>query len=72
MRAAVPEGASSLAGWWYSMISARSITRDASVAKRIISTAPSAKLGATKAFASPLSAAARSASTSNPVVPTTT
>ena len=42
---AVPDGASSLAGWWYSMISARCHVRDASAAKRIISTAPIAKFG---------------------------
>src|SRR5215213_8327081 len=46
VRAAVPEGASSLAGWWYSTISARCMKRDASAAKRIMSTAPRAKFGA--------------------------
>ena len=73
VRAAVPDGASSLAGWWYSMISARCMWRDASAAKRIISTAPIAKFGATNALAlARLGAAARSASTSKPVVPITT
>src|SRR5581483_6275043 len=43
---AVPDGASSFAAWCSSTISARSMTRDASSANRIISTAPSAKLGA--------------------------
>ena len=71
MRLAVPDGASSFAAWWYSMISARSIWRTASAAKRIISTAPIAKFGATKTFAEPPSATARSSSTSKPVVPTT-
>ena len=48
VRAAVPDGASSLAGWWYSTISAACMCRAASAAKRIIRTAPMAKLGATK------------------------
>ena len=52
VRAAVPEGASSLPGWCSSTISARSMIFDASAAKRIISTAPIAKLGAKNAFAS--------------------
>ena len=51
VRAAVPEGASSLPAWWSSTISARSMWREASAAKRIMSTAPIAKLGATNAFA---------------------
>ena len=44
---AVPEGASTLASWCSSMISAVSNHGAASSAKRIISTAPMAKLGAT-------------------------
>src|SRR5690349_7432317 len=51
VRAAVPDGASGLAGWCSSMISARCMCREASAAKRIISTAPIAKLGATNALA---------------------
>ena len=54
------------------MISARCMWRDASAAKRISRTAPIAKFGATKAFAGDASATLRSASMSNPVVPTTT
>jgi hypothetical protein len=72
VRLAVPDGASSFAGWWYSMISAAAMCLDASAAKRIISTAPIAKFGATKALASDPSAASRSASRSKPVVPITT
>ena len=45
---AVPDGASRFVSWCSSTISARGSTRDASSAKRIISTAPSAKLGAWK------------------------
>src|SRR4051812_36280505 len=51
VRAAVPDGASSLPSWCSSTISARAITREASAAKRIISTAPMAKLGAKNTFA---------------------
>ena len=43
---AVPEGASSFVAWWSSTISAAAKWRAASRAKRIISTAPSAKFGA--------------------------
>ena len=57
VRAAVPEGASSFAGWWYSMISARCMCSTASAANFIISTAPIAKLGAKKALASDAAAA---------------
>ncbi len=77
VRAAVPLGASSLASWCSSMISAFAMCLAASAAKRIISTAPIAKFGATSTFArgpSPsraASAAARSACRSKPVVPTT-
>ncbi len=72
VRAAVPEGASSLAGWCNSMISARSMTREASAANFIIRTAPIAKLGAKNAFASEDAAASRRPSRSNPDVPITT
>jgi len=71
MAFAVPDGASFLASLWSSMISARGMCRAASSAKRIISTAPSAKFGAWK-HASPRSRA--SASTllwSKPDVPIT-
>ena len=74
VRSAVPEGASSLPSWCSSMISARAMWRDASAAKRIISTAPTAKLGAITALAGPASASARSSSTCSavrPVVPMT-
>ncbi len=43
---AVPDGASSFEAWWYSTISTAPKCSPASRAKRIISTAPSAKLGA--------------------------
>jgi hypothetical protein len=72
VRAAVPEGASSFAAWWYSTISAPAISRDASAAKRIISTAPIAKFGAAKTLPGAPATAARSASMSHPVVPITT
>ena len=45
VRAAVPLGASSLRSWCSSTISALAMCRDASAAKRIISTAPIAKFG---------------------------
>ena len=45
---AVPDGASTFWSWWSSMISAVSNQGAASSAKRIMSTAPMAKLGATK------------------------
>ena len=48
VRAAVPDGLSSLPAWWYSMISADRMCLEASAAKRIISTAPIAKLAAAK------------------------
>ena len=44
---AVPDGASTFWSWWSSMISAVSNQGAASSAKRIMSTAPMAKLGAT-------------------------
>ena len=46
VRIAVPDGASILASWWSSMISTVSNHGAASSAKRIISTAPMAKLAA--------------------------
>src|SRR4051794_27848573 len=69
---AVPDGASALASWWSSMTSAVSKYGAASSAKRIISTAPMAKLGATRQLLAVK--ASRSSSRSmlvNPVVPTT-
>ena len=57
------------------MISAAAMWREASAAKRIISTAPTAKLGAITALAGPDSARARISSTcsgARPVVPITT
>src|SRR4051794_16548744 len=69
VRLAVPEGASSLPSWWSSTISARARWREASAAKRIMRTAPMAKLGAKKRLASPTP---RRASGSQPVVPATT
>ena len=45
---AVPDGASALASWCSSITSAVSKKGDAISAKRIISTAPMAKLGATR------------------------
>ena len=71
---AVPEGASIFSSWWSSMISAVSKYGAASSAKRIISTAPIAKLGTMTAFAPEASNAMRTFSMSsalNPVVPTT-
>jgi hypothetical protein len=71
---AVPDGASTLRSWWYSMISAVSKNGAASSAKRIISTAEIAKFGAIRQWAGPSPNAERNASRSssvNPVVPTT-
>src|SRR3954454_22353099 len=68
VRLAVPLGASSLPGWWYSTISACCRWREASAANFIMRTAPIAKFGAKKRLAEPTP---RSASTSHPVVPTT-
>jgi len=45
---AVPDGASTFWSWWSSMISPVSKYGAASSAKRIMSTAPMAKFGATK------------------------
>ena len=56
---AVPDGASTLASWCSSMISAESKYGAASSAKRIMSTAPMAKLGATKQLAPPPSGNSR-------------
>ena len=49
---AVPDGASTFWSWWSSITSALSKYGAASSAKRIISTAPMAKLGAMTALAS--------------------
>src|SRR5581483_7578713 len=68
---AVPDGASSFVSWWSSTISARSRCRDASAAKRIISTAPIAKFGATKTGSPAARAGPSTAAGSQPVVPTT-
>ena len=51
MRLAVPDGASSLRSWCSSMISHSGMCCAASAAKRIISTAPIAKFGATRTLA---------------------
>ena len=51
VRSEVPDGASRLASWWSSTISALSNHGAASAAKRIISTAPMAKLAATMQLA---------------------
>ena len=68
---AVPDGASSFVSAWSSTISACGNDRAASSANRIIRTAPSAKFGATKHGTPALAGGVASASTSNPVVPTT-
>ena len=68
----VPEGASTFWSWCSSMISADSKNGAASSAKRIISTAPMAKFGATRQFErvnAPRSASRSAAA--RPVVPTT-
>ncbi len=69
---AVPEGASTLPSWCSSMTSAVSNQGAASSAKRIMSTAPMAKLGATMQLLRVKADrnVSRSASV-NPVVPTT-
>ena len=73
--AAVPEGASTLRGWCSSTISADSKKRAACAAKRIMSTAPMAKFGATSTPVLGLSASQERTrayrSSSQPVVPTT-
>src|SRR5665213_593118 len=77
VRRDVPEGASRLASWWSSMISALSNHGAAMAANRIIRTAPMAKLAATMQLAPPTdpgtNSSARSSRSSsvNPVVPTT-
>ena len=71
VRFAVPEGASSLRSWWSSTISHSGMCGAIVCATSISSTAPIAKLGATKQLALDASAAARAASRSKPVVPTT-
>jgi hypothetical protein len=71
---AVPEGASNLLSWWSSITSAESKNGAASSARRIISTAPMAKLGAMTALEEASAKRLRSASRSSaekPVVPTT-
>ena len=71
---AVPDGASTLLSWCSSMISTLSIHGAASAARRIMSTAPMAKFGATTALHRPWpnswSSSARSSGV-RPVVPTT-
>ena len=69
---AVPDGASALASWCSSITSAVSKYGAASSAKRIISTAPMAKLGATRQLlvVKALASSSRSAAV-KPVVPTT-
>ena len=75
VRRAVPLGASALSGWCSSTISTDSKNRAACAANRIISTAPTAKFGATRtptpgaSASQPRSVASRSSS--KPVVPTT-
>jgi hypothetical protein len=72
VRIAVPDGASILASWCSSMISAVSKHGAASSAKRIMRTAPMAKLGARKQLLVVKAARSPSRSASlNPVVPTT-
>ena len=71
VRLAVPEGASSLRSWCSSTISHSGMCGAIVCATSISSTAPIAKLGATKQLALEASAAARAASRSKPVVPTT-
>src|SRR3954471_21884492 len=72
VRAAVPDGLSSLPAWWYSMISAEPMSFDASAAKRIINTAPMAKFAATKTLPGAPATAARRSSSDHPDVPMTT
>ena len=73
VRFAVPDGASSFLSWWSSTISHSGMCGAIRCATSISSTAPIAKLGATKqlALAARRSAASRSSSRSKPVVPTT-
>ena len=76
MRCAVPLGASALLGWCSSTISTESKYRAASLANRIMSTAPIPKLGATTTPTPDASASHPRISSrrdaSRPVVPTTT
>src|SRR5262249_14934817 len=65
VRAAVPDGLSTFAAWWYSMISAAAMCREASAAKRIISTAPMAKFGAANTLPRAPPTASRSAASSH-------
>src|SRR5215218_1318369 len=71
VRFAVPEGASSFLSWWSSTISHSGMCLAIVCETSISNTAPIAKLGATKQLAREASAAARAASRSKPVVPTT-
>ena len=71
---AVPDGASTLLSWWSSITSAVSKNGAASSARRIINTAPMAKLGAITALEPASAKRLRNRSISspvNPVVPTT-
>ena len=69
---AVPDGASILPSWWVSTISAVSNHGAANSANRIISTAPMAKLGATKQLlVLKTSRNAARSSSPRPLVPTT-
>ncbi len=68
---AVPEGASFLPSPCSSTISARGRWRAASVASRIIRTAPSAKFGTTSNARPRSAASAPSGAGSQPLVPTT-
>ena len=82
VRAAVPDGASTLAGWCISMISTDSKNGAARAANDIMSSAPMAKFGAISTpTPAPLVAGGAAASwsrratsrpSSHPVVPTTT
>ena len=68
VRAAVPDGLSIFWSWWSSTISHSGMCAAASFAASIISTAPIAKLGATKRFAVPTPSSWANAA---PVVPIT-
>ena len=72
---AVPDGASSLCGWWYSTTSAESKKRAACLAKAMASTAEIAKFGAMSTLPAPSAPhhwrTWERRSSSKPVVPTT-
>src|SRR3984957_19183865 len=76
VRSAVPDGASALAAWCSSMISAEGKKRAACSAKRIIKMAPTEKLGTTRTrapwWSSSQPCTSSSRSSPNPEVPTTT